>query len=268
MGLGFAVSAAAILVDSLRMLVGMAALGGICLVLAGPSRSQIRLTIISLGLMVWALMVSQGLFYQRHPRHALVVVLEPNWFFEDGLKIYAEGLRYGLIQSLRLVAVGCTSYAICFSSSPPQLVEGLLWLRVPFSLTFMAASALRFLPITANEFRTVRRAMYLKGYRPFRHGIWDTIRTEVASLRPVLAGAIRRSQEVAMAILVRGFSLEMPRSQFRREAMRTGDWCILIGLLLAVTVLFLCKIVFWVYLIGVFYLPSLRPFYGFVRDWL
>jgi len=268
MSLGFSMSLWVVLVDSLPALSAAALAGLVVFLLARPNRSQWKLVLVSTLLVVWGLLLSQALFYQRYPRHALVVLLEPNWFFEDGLRIYAEGIRHGLVQSLRITAVGLVSYAICFSTQPDQFLRGLLGLGVPFSLAFMATSAIRFLPVVAGEFRTVRTAMRLKGYRPFRRGLVDTIRTEIASLRPVLAGSIRRSQEVALSILVRGFSPEAPRSSLLEQRAPRGERLAAAALILLVAAVAVCKILFLLYVYEIYYAPQLRPLYALVRHWL
>ena len=268
MAIALSMSLLVVLVDSVPMLGAVAALGVLLFVLGWPNASQAKLVCVTLAMVVWGLMLSQGIFYNRFPRHALVVLVEPNRLFADGLKIYAEGLHHGLVQSLRFTAMGLAGYAICFSTEPDRFLRGLLAMRVPFSLSFMAVSAIRFLPLVAEEFRTVRTAMRLKGYRPFRGGIRDTIRVEVAGLRPVLAGTIRRSQEVALSILARGFTLDEKRTSLHHERFRAWHWALLMGMIVVVGAIGSCKVLFWLYEHEVYYAPVLRPLYALVRDWL
>ena len=268
MAIAFSMSLLVVLVDSLPMLAAVAAIGLLLFVLGRPNVAQVKLIGVTLVLVVWGLILSQGIFYSRFPRHALVVLLEPNWLFSDGLKIYAEGIRYGLVQSLRFVGMGLMGYAICFSTEPDRFLRGLLAMRVPFSLAFMATSAIRFLPLVTDEFRTVRTAMRLKGYRPFRGGLGDTIRVEVAGLRPVLAGTIRRSQEVALSILTRGFALDAKRTSLRDERFRAWHWLVVAGMIGVVGGVAGCKLLFWLYEHELYYAAALRPLYAFVREWL
>jgi energy-coupling factor transport system permease protein len=268
MAIAFSMSLLVVLVDSVPMLGTVAVAGVLLFVLGWPNVSQVKLVCVTLALVIWGLMLSQGIFYSRFPRHALVVLVEPNWLFADGLKIYTEGLHHGLVQSLRFMAMGLAGYAICFSTEPDRFLRGLLAMRVPFSLSFMAVSAIRFLPLVAEEFRAVRTAMRLKGYRPFRGGIRDTIRVEVAGLRPVLAGTIRRSQEVALSILTRGFTLESKRTSLHHERFRPWHWVALTGMITVVGAISLCKVLFWLYEHEVYYAAALRPLYSLVRNWL
>lgn len=266
--LGFSISLLAVLGDSPQVLGALALVGLTLFALSRPTRFQLRLVGFSLLALAWGMVVSQGLFFNRYPRHAILILLPPNPLLPDGLKIYAEGLRYGLLQSLRMTAMGLVGYAICFSTEPDRFLRGLLALRLPFSLTFMAVTAIRFLPVAAAEFYAVRLAMRLKGYHPFRRGIRDTIRVEIAALRPVLAGAIRRSQEIALSLQTRGFSFDSPRTPATDAPLSLGSYLFIAVLILLTGAALIAKVLFKLYQFQVFYAPSLRPLYAFVRHWL
>jgi energy-coupling factor transport system permease protein len=268
MAIGFAVSLLVVLVDTLASLSLCALLGTCCFVLCYPNRRQAGLVGITTALIVWGLMFSQGIFYATEPRHALFTLLPPNPILKSGLKVYAQGVYHGAIQSLRIIAATLSGFAICFSTEPDKFLRGLLSVKIPFSLSFMAVSAIRFIPVVAQEISTVRNAMRLKGYRPFKRGLADTVVSEIAVLRPVLAGTIRRSQEIALSIQTRGFSINGRRTSWTENSLTAGDKCALwlIGIVvLAVTT---GKTLFWLYQWELFYSARLRPLYGFVRSWL
>lgn len=268
MAAGFAVSLLVVLVDTVTSLCACAAAGISCFVLCYPNRKQTALVLVTTALMVWGLMFSQGLFYAMEPRHALFSIIPPNPVFKSGLKIYAQGVHYGALQSLRMVAATLIGFAICFSTEPDRFLRGLLSIKMPFSLSFMAVSAIRFIPVVAEETATVRNAMRLKGYRPFKHGLTDTIHSEIAVLRPVLTAAIRRSQEIALSIQTRGFSMNGQRTSWIESSLTAGEkialWVIFAVVLAVVT----SKTLFWLYQWQIFYSAQLRPLYGFVRAWM
>jgi len=268
LALGFFMSVQVVLAGSPFCLLLLAVVGLLVYVSGRPTAFQVKLTAISLVLLVWGVMLSQGFFYAEHPRTVLVQLLPPNPLFRDGLNIYRQGLRYGLVQSLRLTAVLLTGYAICFTTEPDQFFRGLVAMRAPYSVSFMAVTAIRFIPIVAQEFATVRAAMRLKGYRPFQHGVRDTLATEVAGLRPVLAGAVRRSEEVALAIVTRGFAFGQKRTSLHETRLHPGHWAALLAMLALLLAVAACKALFWLYLAEIYYAPALRGLYQFTRDWL
>ncbi|HOZ45708.1 MAG TPA: energy-coupling factor transporter transmembrane component T [Candidatus Hydrogenedentes bacterium] len=268
LALGFFISVQVVLAGSPPCLAILALMGLTIFALAWPTRAQLGLTAASLGLLIWGTVLSQGFFYSEYPRTVLVQLVPSNGLFRDGLNIYREGLRYGLIQSLRLAAVMLTGYAICFTTDPDRFLRGLLAMRFPFSFAFMAVTAIRFIPMAAHEFGTVRTAMRLKGYRPFQLGLRDTVATEIAGLRPVLAGAIRRSEEVALSIVTRGFAFGRARTALHEERLKPWHWGILAvmgGMLVGVAA---CKVLFWLYLSQIYYTSDLRDLYNFTRQWL
>ncbi len=269
MALAFGMSIVMVLADNLPLMLAGVLVGLLVFFLCRPSWGQVKLVVFSCLLLMWGIVLSQGLFYARFPRHAMVVLLKPNGLFPEGLKIYAQGLHYGLLQSLRMVAMGLMGYAICFSTEPDRFLRGLIALRVPYSLAFMAVSAIRFIPIAAREFQIVRTAMRLKGYKPFRRGLRDTIRTEIAGLRPILANTIRRSQEIALSVQARGFSLDPTgRTQFYEMPMAWWQIFFLIVVFVLVATIALLKVLFWLYRAELYYHPRLREIYWIVREML
>ena len=268
MALGFTMSVLSILADSRFSLLVLAAGGAAICALSKPGRAQVRMIFISCVLLVWGLMFSQAIFYNQFPRTILVRILRPNGLLPDGVNLYYEGLRYGMVQSLRMLAVVLTGYAICFTTQPDQFFRGLIAMRVPFALSFMAVTAIRFIPVAVQEFTAVRTAMRLKGYRPFRNGLRDTLSTEIASLRPILAGTIRRSEEVAVSIVTRGFAVGELRTSLKEERLSARAWGLLAAMAAVVLGMAVCKALFWLYQYELYYASSLRWLYGIAREWL
>ena len=103
-----------------------------------PFLSRARWTRRALGLsvlVIWSTVVSQSLFYNAEPRVALVHL--------GPLTVWREGVIHGLVQSMRMVAVGLAGVALAVRTPPDRLFAGLLRLRLPFGLALMAGSAFR-----------------------------------------------------------------------------------------------------------------------------
>ncbi len=257
-----------VLIDAPLMLSLLAMCGTLFLICSRPSPNQLKLLLITVVPLAWGMMVSQAIFYNRFPRYVICELLAPNWFFKDGLRIYTQGVYHGLIQSLRMITMVCTGYAICFSTSPDSFLRGLTALRVPFGISFMATTAIRFAPVVFSELQSVRAALKLKGYQPMKNGILDFIRVEVSSLRPVLAATIRRSEDISLSILTRGFTIDGQRTCLHASTFGAKSWIFVIAMFLTVMFVFFCKALFWLYQQGIFYSPLLRRLYGFCREWL
>jgi len=264
----FVLSGLVVLVDSLPALTILTFAGLLFYLATKPNISQIKLMCLTIIPFIWGLMVSQGIFYNRFPRTVLFELLAPNMLFNDGLRIYIQGVHYGLIQSLRMVAMVFTGYAICFSTPVDTFLQGLIALKIPFSISFMAATAMRFIPVAAREFTIVRDAMKLKGYQPFKNGITHTIKMEVLALRPILTGSIRRSEEIALSIITRGFTFENERSSLHEHRFKAHHWLVIILFFSILIAVFAIKLLFWLYQLEIYYTPELRSLYSFSRNWL
>jgi energy-coupling factor transporter transmembrane protein EcfT len=85
---------------------------------------------------------------------------------------------------------------------------------------------------------------------------------------PVLARALRRARTLAESLDARGFSPTTPRAVRRPLHMRSEE----IGGLLAFAALVLgvvsARVLYGLYVVDLYYHPTLRPLYGFVRSWL
>jgi len=193
--------------------------------------------------MAWSTLASQAIFYTGEPRTALFTIVPSIdfgvWRF-PGVRFYLEGAQYGLVQSLRFMGLSLAGLTVCLSTSPERLLVGLVRLRVPMGVSFMAMTAMRFLPTMLDEWATVRRARRLRGYRPRRRfgpaGWYQFSRDELQLLLPILAAAVRRATALATAASSRGFSPTAERTFYPELRMTLAEGLVL-GLLVAASVL-------------------------------
>ncbi|MCA9493229.1 MAG: hypothetical protein KC621_25030, partial [Myxococcales bacterium] len=136
-----AVGLLATLLDRPAALLLLASTSGLALLAVGGRWSRAAL-LASLGI-AWTTVVSQGLFYGGLPRTPLVEL--------GPLVVWREGIVHGLVQSLRFVASTCAGAALALSTPPDRLAEALVRLRVPWGASFLAVTALRFVPVAAAE---------------------------------------------------------------------------------------------------------------------
>lgn len=203
----------------------IAALAGVYW-LAGAQRRHIWWMAAVLALGAWSVVISQGLFYEGSPRTALVRLLPGGVFpFGDppGLFLYAEGLRYGLIQSLRFSAIVLLGGGVLARYGTDEMAEGLRALRIPSPLCFLFAMSLRFFPLMLAEARAIWHAQHFRGYRLLA-GIWpgaSPSNTKVLLL-PLLSAQVRKADEIAAALRSRGFSLNAETPEDGTPSRRGG----------------------------------------------
>lgn len=226
-----------------------------------------------LAAIAWATVLSQALFYPGDPRTVLLEIVRSRslfgWEF-PGVILYREGAFYGLVQSLRLLAMTLAGLTVCLSTGPQQLLAALVTLRVPVAVGFMSVAALRFLPTILQEWLIVRRTSRLRGYGPrwIGAGLLRTLKTEVALLVPVIAAALRRAATLATSLTARGFDATAPRSVYPAMAFTRSERVALGGLASIAVALSSLKSLYWLVAGGYLTQAALDPLCDFVGRWL
>jgi energy-coupling factor transport system permease protein len=215
---------------------------------------------VGIIVLLWSTLLSQGLFWAGWPRTPLLAV--------GPLRLYREGVEHGLVQGLRFVAGLAAGGLLAATTAPDRLVQALLALRLPFGLALMASTALRFVPLVAEEWAVIRQARAARGRPLWRRSPWRWLQAELELLAPLSARALRRAQVLAETLDCRGFHPTAPRRarvplQFRRPDLLVLS-CILPALSLLVGARFLYSLYRW----ELYYHPSLRPLYSWVRHWM
>lgn len=242
--------------------VGVGAVG-----LAGLRPGALRSLGLTLLAASWGTILGQGLFYAMEPRTVGLSLLPPvsvGALELPEVVLYREGLLHGVVQSLRFSALILLGAALCASTAPERLFQALRWLRVPYGLSFMAVTAVRFLPLTLQELQLVRAVQRLRGYVPLRRGLRPSLEAELGTLRPLLMRTLRRSAELATALTLRGFDAveEQPELSPPLRGWARGGLMLLLLVTLSTV---LMKLLFVLYREEVLFLPVLRPLYGWIR---
>jgi energy-coupling factor transport system permease protein len=278
-----AISLVGVLVDSLPAL---AAVFAAAMLLAGGLRLRPRAWLLVIGILLataWGTVLSQAIFYGGASRSVLLTLVPPGeilgWSYA-GLGLSREGAVYGLVQSLRILAVTLAGLAVCISTSPERLVAALSRLRVPVAISFMTVAALRFVPTMIEEWATVRRAARLRGAGGRRQRLsarWRTPRwsgwsrrwkLELALLLPVLAASLRRANALATAITCRGFDATQRRTFYPELRFSIAQRTALVGIALLVGSVSVVKSLYWLAEGHLYRTAALERLYQFARDWL
>lgn len=248
-------------------------LGSLTLIgVSAPTGRQVGLLVLLLFFTTWGLMYSQAIFYNAFPRTVLFTLVPPEvpllGELTGGIRVYREGVFYGIIQSLRFnttLAIGCF---IIWTTQPRDLLLALAQLRVPAPLAFMVTTALHFVPVIANEVLVVLRAQRLRGFRYVRLNVFATCRGILNSFQPILAGNIRHATHLGESVVSRGFSPDTAgqRTSLRTLKMCAWDFSLLTVLAVCFTGIAGLKLLYFCYTTGIYYTPWLRYVYTFTRE--
>jgi len=154
------------------------------------------------------------------------------------LTVSWEGLQLGLSIGLRVLFIVSTSLLFIATTRPGDFVLSLVQqARVNYKLAFAVLAAYRFIPILSAEYANIRAAARVRGAGG-RSGLLGSLRALRRDAVPLLAGAIRRSERMAVAMDSRAFGAYPTRTYHKQLHVTERDWLFLGGLLVVSVVIF------------------------------
>lgn len=139
------------------------------------------------------------------------------------------------------------SFSVFFlTTSPDHLGLALEESRVPFEFAFAFTTAVRFVPVLAEEAQTIMDAQKARGLELEKGNILKRIRNYIPVLIPLIVSAIRRSLELAEAMESRAWGACKRRTNLYALKLHRGD-----VVLLAITALIIVVAVYIYILVSI-----------------
>lgn len=140
-----------------------------------------------------------------------------------GWTMYTGALAIGFATALRLAAILALALVPGLSTTGPDLVRSLVQqLRVPYRIGYTALAAFRFVPRFGHELDVIRQAHRVRGAHGGR-GPFARIARWGGYIVPLLAGAIRHAERVALAMDARAFGAHPDRTERHLVLWRARD---------------------------------------------
>ncbi|PVX23381.1 MAG: hypothetical protein CW691_10755 [Candidatus Bathyarchaeum sp.] len=167
----------------------------------------------------------------------------------DTLFEYVVLLERSASMTLRFVVL-ISSFSVFFlTTSPDHLGLALQQSRVPYEFCFAFTTAVRFVPVLADEAQTIMDAQKARGLELERGNLLKRIRNYIPILIPLIVNAIRRSLELAESMESRAWGASKTRTNLYALKLKRADY-----ILVVISVLMLLLAVYvWLY----FPIPSL-----------
>ncbi len=138
-------------------------------------------------------------------------------------QLFAGAVETGFSTALRLGAILALALAAGFTTTGPDLARSLVQqLRVPYRVGYTALAAFRFVPRFAHELDVIRQAHRVRGAHGGR-GPFAAVARWWGYVVPLLAGAIRHAERVALAMDARAFGAYPDRTERHLVPFRTRD---------------------------------------------
>ncbi|MBC7130489.1 energy-coupling factor transporter transmembrane protein EcfT [Candidatus Bathyarchaeota archaeon] len=155
-------------------------------------------------------------------------------FLSAGYTVTFSSLEYALAMTFRFLVL-VESFSIFFlTTSPDHLGLALEQTHVPYEFCFAFTTAVRFVPVLAEEAQTIMDAQKARGLELEKGNFLKRIRNYIPILIPLIVSAIRRSLELAEAMEARAWGATKKRTNLYILKLRKGDF-----ILATVTVLML-----------------------------
>lgn len=150
-------------------------------------------------------------------------------FIYSGYTFTVQDIEYALAMMLRFVVL-VESFSIFFlTTSPDHLGLALEQTRIPYEFCFAFTTAVRFVPVLAEEAQTIMDAQKARGLELEKGNFLKRIRNYIPILVPLIISAIRRSLELAEAMESRAWGAIEKRTNLYVLKIRRADY-FLIGI--------------------------------------
>ncbi len=149
-------------------------------------------------------------------------------FFTKGYTLPPADIEFAAGMTLRFVVL-VESFSVFFlTTSPDHLGLALEQSRVPYEFAFAFTTAVRFVPVLAEEAQTIMDAQKARGLELEKGSLLKRIRNYIPVLIPLIVSAIRRSLELAEAMESRAWGASKKRTNLYALRLHRGDYALLV----------------------------------------
>lgn len=140
-----------------------------------------------------------------------------------GLRITDNGLNTTIFITIRLMYIYISSSILMFTTTPNNLTDGMAKLLEPLKkikvpvhdLSMITSITLRFIPVLSEEATKIMKAQTARGVNFRQKKIIKRIKNYIPMMLPLFVSSFRRSNELAMAMIARGYRGDYGRSKMR-----------------------------------------------------
>jgi energy-coupling factor transport system permease protein len=148
-------------------------------------------------------------------------------FFTSNYTLPPFKIEEAVSMTLRFIVL-VESFSVFFlTTSPDHLGLALEESRVPYEFAFAFTTAVRFVPVLAEEAQTIMDAQKARGLELEKGGLLKRIRNYIPVLIPLIVSAIRRSLELAEAMESRAWGATKKRTNLYALKLHAGDYALL-----------------------------------------
>ena len=206
-------------------------------IIFGELLPLIILFLMQIPLVLLAGVKREWLRSMRGAAFLATIIFLTNFIFSFiGGRALAESLENATAMTLRFIVL-VESFSIFFlTTSPDHLGLALEQTHIPYEFCFAFTTAVRFVPVLAEEAQTIMDAQKARGLELERGNFLKRIRNYIPILIPLIVSAIRRSLELAEAMESRAWGATEKRTNLYLLEMHKSDLVLIaitVGILVA-----------------------------------
>ncbi len=142
-------------------------------------------------------------------------------------------IKFGIGRGIKLAELLAASVLFLSTTKIEEFTYGLQRMRVPYRVSFAISLSFRLVPLFIDSAVTIVDAQRLRGYDFNQGGPLERVRRYVPVVIPVFMGALRKANNMAMALEARGFGFSHEPTTFIEYPVTAVDimaFAFLIGL--------------------------------------
>jgi energy-coupling factor transport system permease protein len=195
------------------------------LVLLAWARELKRALQTILGSLVLLITISviQGLFNPGN--QTLLFTVGP-------VHVYKEGMLFALTISLRVVNIIAASCVLVMTTSPTRVMDSCVRRGLSPKAGYVITSIIQIIPVMMSSVATIREAQQSRGMS-MSGNVFQRFRSFLPLLGPVVMSSLMTIQDKAMALEVRGFSVNTKKTFYHDDDLTPKGMAVVrIGLIL------------------------------------
>ena len=130
--------------------------------------------------------------------------------------------------TLRFVVLIASFSVFFLTTSPDRLGLALQQSHVPYEFCFAFTTAVRFVPVLADEAQTIMDAQKARGLELERGNLLKRVRNYIPILIPLIVNAIRRSLELAETMESRAWGASEKRTNLYKLKLKSADFVLVL----------------------------------------
>lgn len=134
-----------------------------------------------------------------------------------------SGLFFTAVVMARFFCL-CVVSTLLLTLDAMETLAALRKMGVPYEITFMVQTALRFLPLMGEEVAKAVQVVELKGVDFKRVPLSEAPDVLAAIFTPVIIGLVRRAESLALAMEMRGFRINDKRTFMKDAVFSRADY--------------------------------------------